>query len=109
MSMLEGKKPMKNEEIAEVEGQEKEKGKEWQLEVGGRDISFDDRMLNTTLGTPENDEQKMQKMSLKSNLQRSKRSLKTTGFCEDEVVKLKTLKIRSMVRDSIIRYLYKTP
>ncbi|KAI5681514.1 hypothetical protein M9H77_02742 [Catharanthus roseus] len=52
MPMLDGKKTLKNKEVAEVEGQEK--GKEWQLEVGGRDISFDYRLLNTILRTPEN-------------------------------------------------------
>ncbi|KAI5654371.1 hypothetical protein M9H77_31558 [Catharanthus roseus] len=54
MPMLEGKETMKKEVVAEVEGQEKEKAKEWQLKVGGRDISFDDRMLNTVLGIPDN-------------------------------------------------------
>ncbi|KAI5681738.1 hypothetical protein M9H77_02966 [Catharanthus roseus] len=54
MPMLEGKKTMKKEVIAGVEGQEKEKAKEWQLKVSGRDISFHDRMLNTILGTPKN-------------------------------------------------------
>ncbi|KAI5653171.1 hypothetical protein M9H77_30358 [Catharanthus roseus] len=90
------KKTMMKEEVAEVEGQEKEKAKEWLLNwgplltvnelyypemiyeiyanlhkgrvqkqgnityqwvtsrMGGRDISFDDRILNTILGTPEN-------------------------------------------------------
>ncbi|KAI5672702.1 hypothetical protein M9H77_13066 [Catharanthus roseus] len=45
-------------------------------------------------------EQKMHKMSLKGNLQRSKRSLKTIRFSEDEVIKLKTLKTRRMLKDS---------
>ncbi|KAI5663705.1 hypothetical protein M9H77_23028 [Catharanthus roseus] len=80
MLMLEGVKTLKKEEVAEVEGQEK--GKEWQLKlghqkgsslskklltlknghereencsrVGGKEISFDDRLLNHILGTPEN-------------------------------------------------------
>ncbi|KAI5682221.1 hypothetical protein M9H77_03449 [Catharanthus roseus] len=47
----------------------------------------------------------MHKRSLKENLQRSKRSLKTIRFFEDEVIKLKTLKTRRMLRDSFIRYL----
>ncbi|KAI5649865.1 hypothetical protein M9H77_35870 [Catharanthus roseus] len=42
----------------------------------------------------------MHKMSLNGNLQRSKRSLKTTRVYEDEMIKLKTLKTRRMVRDS---------
>ncbi|KAI5681530.1 hypothetical protein M9H77_02758 [Catharanthus roseus] len=45
---------MKKEEVVEVEGLENEKAKEWQLKIGGRDISFDDRLLNTILGTPKN-------------------------------------------------------
>ncbi|KAI5677524.1 hypothetical protein M9H77_08474 [Catharanthus roseus] len=45
----------------------------------------------------------------KDNLQRNKRSLKTTRFYEDEVIKLKTLKTRRMVSDSFIRYLCRTP
>ncbi|KAI5675957.1 hypothetical protein M9H77_06907 [Catharanthus roseus] len=49
MLMLEGVKTLKKEEVVGMEGQEKEK--EWQLEVGGRDISFDDRLLNTILET----------------------------------------------------------
>ncbi|KAI5669119.1 hypothetical protein M9H77_18972 [Catharanthus roseus] len=40
----------------------------------------------------EEKEQKMHKRSFKGNLQRIKRSLKTTIFYEDEVIKLKTLK-----------------
>ncbi|KAI5680755.1 hypothetical protein M9H77_01982 [Catharanthus roseus] len=40
--------------------------------------------------------------SLKENLQRSKRSQKTTRFCEDEVIKLKIVKTRRMFRDSFI-------
>ncbi|KAI5653173.1 hypothetical protein M9H77_30360 [Catharanthus roseus] len=44
---------------------------------------------------------KMHKRSLKGNLQSSKRSLKTTKVYEDEVIKLKTLKTRRMVRDSL--------
>ncbi|KAI5669509.1 hypothetical protein M9H77_19362 [Catharanthus roseus] len=39
----------------------------------------------------EEKEQKIHKRSFKSNLQRSKRSLKTIRFYEDEVIKLKTL------------------
>ncbi|KAI5677571.1 hypothetical protein M9H77_08521 [Catharanthus roseus] len=39
----------------------------------------------------------MYKRSLKGNLQRSKRSLKTTRLYEDEVIKLKTLKTRRMM------------
>ncbi|KAI5671662.1 hypothetical protein M9H77_12026 [Catharanthus roseus] len=50
-------------------------------------------------------EQKKHKKILKENLQRSKRSLKTTRFYEDEVIKLKTLKTRRMPRDSFIRSL----
>ncbi|KAI5648304.1 hypothetical protein M9H77_34309 [Catharanthus roseus] len=45
----------------------------------------------------------MHKRSLEGNLQRSKISLKTTRFYEDEVIKLKTLKTRRMVMDSFIR------
>ncbi|KAI5652385.1 hypothetical protein M9H77_29572 [Catharanthus roseus] len=37
--------------------------------------------------------------SLKGNLQRNKRSLKTTRDYEDEVIKLNTLKTRIIVRD----------
>ncbi|KAI5683444.1 hypothetical protein M9H77_04672 [Catharanthus roseus] len=44
---------------------------------------------------------KMHKRSLKGNLQRSERSLKATRFYKDEVIKLKTLKTRRMVRDSL--------
>ncbi|KAI5682241.1 hypothetical protein M9H77_03469 [Catharanthus roseus] len=40
----------------------------------------------------------MHKRSLKGNLQRSKRSLKTTKVHEDEVIKLNTLKTRRLVR-----------
>ncbi|KAI5668018.1 hypothetical protein M9H77_17871 [Catharanthus roseus] len=65
--------------------------------VSGRDIFFDDRLLNTILETPD-DEQKMPKRSFKGNLQRSKRSLKTTRIYEDEVIKLNTLKTRRIVR-----------
>ncbi|KAI5663661.1 hypothetical protein M9H77_22984 [Catharanthus roseus] len=43
------------------------------------------------------EEQKMHKRSLKGNLQRNKRSLKTTRFYEDKVIKLKTLKTRRMI------------
>ncbi|KAI5661683.1 hypothetical protein M9H77_21006 [Catharanthus roseus] len=46
--------------------------------------------------------------SLKGNLQRSKRSLKTRTLYEDEVIKLKTLKTRRMVRDSFINSLEET-
>ncbi|KAI5671661.1 hypothetical protein M9H77_12025 [Catharanthus roseus] len=53
--------------------------------------------------------QKMLKRSLKKNLQRSKRSLKTTRFYEYEVIKLKTLKTRRMLRYSFIRYLCNSP
>ncbi|KAI5663662.1 hypothetical protein M9H77_22985 [Catharanthus roseus] len=42
----------------------------------------------------------MHKRSLKGNLQRSKRSLKTTRFYEDKVIKLKTLKTRRMQASS---------
>ncbi|KAI5681144.1 hypothetical protein M9H77_02371 [Catharanthus roseus] len=51
------------------------------------------------------EEQNMHKRSLKGNLQRSKRSLKTTRLYEDEVIKLKTLKTRRMA----IRCLCNTP
>ncbi|KAI5648558.1 hypothetical protein M9H77_34563 [Catharanthus roseus] len=44
----------------------------------------------------------MHKRSLKHDLQRRKRSLKIARLYEDEVIKLKTLKIRRMVRDSFI-------
>ncbi|KAI5681822.1 hypothetical protein M9H77_03050 [Catharanthus roseus] len=44
----------------------------------------------------------MHKKSLKGNLQRNKKSLKTTRFYEDEVIKLKTLKTKSMARDRFI-------
>ncbi|KAI5682689.1 hypothetical protein M9H77_03917 [Catharanthus roseus] len=44
----------------------------------------------------------MHKRSLKDDLQRSKRSLKIRRLYEDEVIKLKTLKTRRMVRDSFI-------
>ncbi|KAI5668725.1 hypothetical protein M9H77_18578 [Catharanthus roseus] len=47
-------------------------------------------------------QERMHKRSLKGNLQRSKRSLKTTRLYEDEVIKLKTLKTRRMVRDSFV-------
>ncbi|KAI5676268.1 hypothetical protein M9H77_07218 [Catharanthus roseus] len=40
----------------------------------------------------------MHKRSLKGNLQRSKRSLKTTRVYEHEVIKLNTLKTRRLVR-----------
>ncbi|KAI5664668.1 hypothetical protein M9H77_23991 [Catharanthus roseus] len=50
----------------------------------------------------------IQERSLKGNLQRSKRSLKTTKLYKDEVIKLKTLKIRRMVRDSFISSLEET-
>ncbi|KAI5662104.1 hypothetical protein M9H77_21427 [Catharanthus roseus] len=43
-------------------------------------------------------EQTMNKRSVKGNLQRSKRSLKTTRVYEDEVIKLNTLKTRRIVR-----------
>ncbi|KAI5661570.1 hypothetical protein M9H77_20893 [Catharanthus roseus] len=46
----------------------------------------------------------MHKRSLKDNLPRSKRLLKTTRLYEDEVIKLKTLKRRRMVRNSFISY-----
>ncbi|KAI5654170.1 hypothetical protein M9H77_31357 [Catharanthus roseus] len=55
------------------------------------------------------EEQNMHKRSLKGNLQRRKRSLKTRRFYKDEVIKLKTLKTRRMVRDSFTRHLCKTP
>ncbi|KAI5671395.1 hypothetical protein M9H77_11759 [Catharanthus roseus] len=45
----------------------------------------------------------MHKRSLKGNLQRSKRSLKTTRFYEDEVIKLRTLKTGRILKDSFIR------
>ncbi|KAI5681551.1 hypothetical protein M9H77_02779 [Catharanthus roseus] len=64
--------------------------------VDGRDISFDDRLLNHILETP-NDEQKMYKRSLKGNLHRRKRSLKTIRVYEDEVIKLNNLKTRRLV------------
>ncbi|KAI5650007.1 hypothetical protein M9H77_36012 [Catharanthus roseus] len=75
------------EQVAEVEELEREKERERQVKVGGRDISFDDRMLNTILGTPDN----------------------TTRLYENEVIKLKTLKTKRMVRDCFIRSLCKTP
>ncbi|KAI5681237.1 hypothetical protein M9H77_02464 [Catharanthus roseus] len=43
-------------------------------------------------------EQKMHKRSLEGNLQRSKRSLKTTRAYENEVIKLNTLNTRRLVR-----------
>ncbi|KAI5662672.1 hypothetical protein M9H77_21995 [Catharanthus roseus] len=43
----------------------------------------------------------MHKRNIKGNLQRSKISLKTTRFYEDEVIKLNTLKTRRMVRDGL--------
>ncbi|KAI5682076.1 hypothetical protein M9H77_03304 [Catharanthus roseus] len=43
----------------------------------------------------------MYKKSLKGNLQRSRRSLKTSRFYENEVIKLKTLNTRRIVRDSL--------
>ncbi|KAI5661831.1 hypothetical protein M9H77_21154 [Catharanthus roseus] len=45
----------------------------------------------------------MHKRSLKDNLQRNKRSLKTTRLYEDEVIKLKTLKTTRIVRDSFYK------
>ncbi|KAI5649766.1 hypothetical protein M9H77_35771 [Catharanthus roseus] len=48
----------------------------------------------------------MHKRNLKGNLQRSKRSLKTTRVYEDQVIKLKTLKTRRMVRDSFPKTLF---
>ncbi|KAI5666103.1 hypothetical protein M9H77_15956 [Catharanthus roseus] len=83
MPMLEGEKTLKKEEVAEMEGQEKGKEWQLELghqkgsslsknlltlknghereerllpvtKIGGRDISFDDRLLNTILGTPKN-------------------------------------------------------
>ncbi|KAI5670585.1 hypothetical protein M9H77_10949 [Catharanthus roseus] len=48
----------------------------------------------------EEKEQKMHKRSLKGNLQRSKRSLKTTRVYKDEVIKLNTLKIRRIVKEN---------
>ncbi|KAI5675672.1 hypothetical protein M9H77_06622 [Catharanthus roseus] len=117
MKMLEGEKIMEKEVAVEVEEVEREKGRKWQViqgfqkgsfRVAGRDISFDDRMLNIFLGIPEN-EHKMHRRSLKDNLRRSKRSLKITRLYEDEVNKLKTLKTRRIVRDSFIRYICKTP
>ncbi|KAI5653472.1 hypothetical protein M9H77_30659 [Catharanthus roseus] len=44
----------------------------------------------------------MHKRSLRDDLQRSKKSLKITRLYEDEVIKLKTLKTRRIVRDSFI-------
>ncbi|KAI5671584.1 hypothetical protein M9H77_11948 [Catharanthus roseus] len=46
------------------------------------------------------EEQKMHKRSLKGNLQRSKRSLKTTRVYEDEVIELNTLKTRRINKRS---------
>ncbi|KAI5675634.1 hypothetical protein M9H77_06584 [Catharanthus roseus] len=46
------------------------------------------------------EEQKMHKRSLKGNLHRCKRSLKTISVYEDEVIKLHTLKTRRLVRVS---------
>ncbi|KAI5661880.1 hypothetical protein M9H77_21203 [Catharanthus roseus] len=45
----------------------------------------------------------MHRRILKDDLQRSKRSCKITRLYEAEVIKLKTLKTRRMVRDSFIR------
>ncbi|KAI5648970.1 hypothetical protein M9H77_34975 [Catharanthus roseus] len=50
---------------------------------------------------------KMHKKSLNDNLQKSKRSLKITMLYEDEVIKLKTLNTRRIIRNSFIRYLCK--
>ncbi|KAI5671255.1 hypothetical protein M9H77_11619 [Catharanthus roseus] len=47
----------------------------------------------------EEKDQKMHNRSLKGNVQRSKRSLKTTKLYEDKVIKVKTLKTRRMLRD----------
>ncbi|KAI5662681.1 hypothetical protein M9H77_22004 [Catharanthus roseus] len=41
-------------------------------------------------------QERIHKRSLKGNLQRSKRSLNTTRFYEDEVIKLKILKTKRM-------------
>ncbi|KAI5677599.1 hypothetical protein M9H77_08549 [Catharanthus roseus] len=54
-------------------------------------------------GFPKKGEFQMHKMTLKDDQQRSKRSLKITRLYEDEVINLKTLKTRRMVRDSFIR------
>ncbi|KAI5666574.1 hypothetical protein M9H77_16427 [Catharanthus roseus] len=48
------------------------------------------------------EEQMMHKRSLKGNLQRRKRSLKTTRVYEDELIKLKTLKTRRIVRGKLV-------
>ncbi|KAI5671639.1 hypothetical protein M9H77_12003 [Catharanthus roseus] len=47
----------------------------------------------------------MHKINLKGNLQRSKRSLKTTRVYEDEVIKLNTLKTRRLVRRKDLLFL----
>ncbi|KAI5652373.1 hypothetical protein M9H77_29560 [Catharanthus roseus] len=58
-------------------------------------------------GKISNIQEMMYKRSLKGNVQRRKKSLKTTRLYEDEVIKSKTLKTRRMIRDSFIRFVAK--
>ncbi|KAI5657380.1 hypothetical protein M9H77_26173 [Catharanthus roseus] len=55
-------------------------------------------MIASLQASMNSQEQKMHKRSLEGNLQRSKRSLKTTRSYEDELIKLKTLKTRRIIR-----------
>ncbi|KAI5649786.1 hypothetical protein M9H77_35791 [Catharanthus roseus] len=77
----------------------------WEFKTAKNYILLNARKLNLTFGNTNQKnnfvkEEKMHKRSPKGNLQRSKRSLKTTRFYEDEVIKLKTLKTIRMLRDS---------
>ncbi|KAI5668538.1 hypothetical protein M9H77_18391 [Catharanthus roseus] len=69
--------------------------------LDGKILNIQERVMRNSLVRRTKDAQK----GLKGNLQRRKRSLKTTKLYEDEVIKLKTLKTRRMVRDSFIRKL----
>ncbi|KAI5676240.1 hypothetical protein M9H77_07190 [Catharanthus roseus] len=70
-------------------------------EAWHEDNLFYDYGENPNVGKKFFEEQKMHKMSLKDDQQRSKRSFKITRLYEDKVIKLKTLKTR-IVRDSFI-------